>query len=76
MGVVVNIVSVVVSIVLMVVLMVVENVLRADQTLPLYQCRTTVVLRSYWQSWADKDRELRPRSDGFATIMKDRGGLL
>ena len=28
-----------------------------------YSCRTAVVLRSYWQSWTDKDRELRPRSD-------------
>ena len=56
--------------------MVVENVLRVDQTLPSYQCRTAVVLISYWQSWTDKDRELRPRSDGFATIMTDRGGLL
>ena len=52
------------------------NVLRVDQTLPSYQCRTAVVLISYWQSWTDKDRELRPRSDGFATIMTDRGGLL
>ena len=56
--------------------MVVENVLRVDQTLPSYQCRTAVVLISYWQSWTDKDRELRPRPDGFATIMSDRGGLL
>ena len=56
--------------------MVVENVLRADQTLPSYQCRTAVVLRSYRQSWTDKDRELRPRSDGLVTIMTDRGGLL
>ena len=39
--------------------MVVENVLRAVQTLPSYQCRTAVVLRSYRQSWTDKDRELR-----------------
>ena len=69
---VVNIVSAVVSIVSMVVVMVVANVLRADQTLPSYQCRTAVVLRSYWQSWTDKDRELRPRSDGFVTIMTDR----
>ena len=45
--------------------MVVENVLRADQTLPSYQCRTVVVLRSYRRSWTDKDRELWPRSDGF-----------
>ena len=73
---VVNIVRAVVSIVSVVVLMVVENVLRVDQTLPSYQCRTAVVLISYWQSWTDKDRELRPRSDGFATIMTDRGGLL
>ena len=72
----VNIVSAVVSIVSVVVLMVVENVLRADQTLPSYQCRTAVVLRSYWQSWTDRDRELRPRSEGFVTIMSDRGGLL
>ena len=56
--------------------MVVENVLRADQTLPSYQCRTAVVLRSYRQSWTDKGRELRPRSDGLVTIMTDRGGLL
>ena len=56
--------------------MVVENALRVDQTLPSYQCRTAVVLISYWQSWTDKDRELRPRSDGLATIMTDRGGLL
>ena len=56
--------------------MVVENVLRVDQTLPSYQCCTAVVLISYWQSWTDKDRVLRPRSDGFATIMTDRGGLL
>ena len=76
MGVVVNIVSAVVSIVLLVVLMVVENVLRADQTLPSYHCRTAVVLKSYWQSWTDKDRELKPWSDGFVTIMRDRGGLL
>ena len=73
---VVNIVRSVVSIVSVVVLMVVENVLRVDQTLPSYQCRTAVVLISYWQSWTDKDRELRPRSNGFATIMTDRGGLL
>ena len=73
---VVNIVSAAVSIVSVVVLMVVENVLRADQPLPSYQCRTAVVLRSYWQSWTDKDRELRLRSDGFVTIMTDRGGLL
>ena len=56
--------------------MVVENVLRADQTVPSYQCRTAVVLRLYWQSWTDRDRELRPRSDGFVTIMTDRDGLL
>ena len=56
--------------------MVVENVLRADQTLPSYQCRTVVVLRSYRQSWTDKDWELWPRSDGFVMIMTDRGGLL
>ena len=72
----VNIVSAVVSIVSVVVLMVVKNVLRADQTLPSYQCRTVVVLRSYRQSWTDKDRELWPRSDGFVTIMTDRDGLL
>ena len=59
-----------------VVLMVVENVLTVDQTLPSYQCRTAVVLRSYRQSWTDTDRELRPRSDVFVTIMTDRGGLL
>ena len=68
--------SAVVSIVSVVVLMVVENVLRADQTLPSYQCRTVVILRSYWQSWTDKDRELTPRYDGFVTIMTDWGGLL
>ena len=73
---VVNIVSAVMSIVSVVVLMVVENVLRADQTLPSYQCRTVVVLRSYRQSWTDKDRELWPRSDGFVTIMTGRDGLL
>ena len=73
---VVNIVSAVVLIVSVVVLMVVENVLRADQTLPSYQCRTVVVLRSYRQSWTDKDRELWPRSDGFVTILTDRDGLL
>ena len=73
---VVNIVSAVVSIVSVVVVMVVANELRADQTLPSYQCRTAVVLRSYWQSWTDKDRELRPRSDGIVTIMTDRDGLL
>ena len=56
--------------------MVVGNALRADQTLPSYKRRTAVVLRSYWQSWTDKDRELRPRSDVFVTIMTDRGGLL
>ena len=75
-GVVVNIVSTIVSIVSVVVLMVVENVLRAGQTLPSYQCRTAVVLRSYRQSWTDKHWELRPRSDGFVTIMTGRGGLL
>ena len=73
---VVDIVSAVLSIVSVVVLMVVENVLRADQTLPSYQCRTAVVLTSYRQSSTDKDRELRPRSDGLVTIMTDRGGLL
>ena len=73
---VVNIVSAVVSIVPVVVLMVVENVLRADQALPLYQCRTAVVPRSYRQSWTDRDREFWPRSDGFVTIMTDGGGLL
>ena len=76
MGVIVNIVSAVVSIVSVVVLMVVENVLRAEQTLPSYMCRTDVILRSYWQSWTDKDRELRSRSYGFVTMMTDRGGLL
>ena len=69
-----NIVSAVVSIVSVVVLMVVENVLRADQTVLSCQCRTAVVLRSHRQSWTD--RELRPRSDGFVTIMTDRDGLL
>ena len=73
---VVNIVSAVVSIVSVVVLMVVENVLRADQARPSYRCRTAVALKSYRQSWTDRDRELRPRSDGFVTIMTDRGGLL
>ena len=62
----------------LVVLMVVENVLRADQTPPSYQCRTVVVLRSYRQSWADKDRELWPRSNGLSrswqigTVCYDR----
>ena len=41
---VVNIVSAVVSIVSVVVLMVGGNLLRADQTLPSYQCRTAIVL--------------------------------
>ena len=75
-GVVVNIVSAVLSFVSVVVLMVVEDVLRADQTLLSYQCRTAVVLRSYRQSWTDKDREVRPRCDGLVTIMTDRGGIL
>ena len=57
-------------------LMVVENVLRADQTLPSYQYRAAVEPRSYRQSWTDRDRGLRPRSNGFVTIMTDRGGLL
>ena len=74
--VVVNIVSAVVSIVSVVVLMVVENVLRADQTLPPYQCGTAVVPRSYRQSWTNRGRELRQRSGGFVTIMTDRGSLL
>ena len=57
--------------------MVIENVLRADETpKPSYQCRTAVVPRSYRQSWTDRDRELRPRSDSFVTIMTDRGGVL
>ena len=55
MGVVVNIVSAIVS----TVSVVVENVLRADQTLLSYQCRTAVVVISYRQSWTDKDRELK-----------------
>ena len=62
---VVNIVLAVVSIISVVVLMV-ENVLRADQILPSYQCCTAVLLRSYRQSWTDKDR------DGFVTNMTDR----
>ena len=36
-----------------------------------YSCRTKIVL-----AVLDKDREFRPRSDGFVTIMTDRGGLL
>ena len=71
---VVNIVSAVVSMVSVVVLMVVGKVLRADQTFPSYWFRTAVILRSYWQSWTD--RELRPGSDGFVTIMTDPGVLL
>ena len=36
-----------------------------------YSCRTKIV-----QAVLERDRELRPRSDGFVTIMTDRGGLL
>ena len=47
-----------------------------DTRLSPFRCRTAVVLRSYKHSWTDRDRELKPRSDGFVTIMTDRGGLL